>query len=200
METLIEIQKLIFDSPKEVEHSFKKGSTEIHELPPSAKNDPVLMAVLNHLEGLEIEKFIRILGIGGGVFSRGFFEWNRDLRDAPLGIDDMLIIADDVVGGLFGLKHDEVYYYAPDRLMWENLGISYTSFFHWVLFGDTETFYKSFRWSCWKKDVDNVSFSQGILLYPFLWSSEFNLETSSKKVVPLIEIVLQNLDIASQLS
>ena len=28
------------------------------------------------------------------------------------------------------------------QLMWENLGISYTNFFHWVLFGDTETFYR----------------------------------------------------------
>ncbi len=48
------------------------------------------------------------------------------------------------------------------------------------------------RWSDWQTDVESVSFDEGILIYPYLWAKECNIETASKRVVPLVEIVSMN--------
>ena len=50
------------------------------------------------------------------------------------------------------------------------------------------------RWNEWEKDCENVSIDDGILLYPFLWAKECDVEAASKKVVPLNEIISINFE------
>lgn len=40
--------------------------------------------------------------------------------------------------------------------------------------------------------AESVAFDEGILIYPYLWARECNIETASKKVVPLAEIIAMN--------
>ncbi len=44
-----------------------------------------------------------------------------------------ILIAEDILGGLFGLKDDFVYYFAPDTNEWECLEIYYTQFVNWLI-------------------------------------------------------------------
>lgn len=39
---------------------------------------------------------------------------------------------------------------------------------------------------------ESVALDEGILIYPYLWARECNIETASKKVVPLAEIIAMN--------
>ena len=48
------------------------------------------------------------------------------------------------------------------------------------------------RWTDWRKDAEAVGFGEGILIYPYLWAKECNIETASKKVVPLKELLGMN--------
>jgi len=54
------------------------------------------------------------------------------------------------------------------------------------------------KWTDWRKDAESVSFGEGILIYPHLWAKECNIETASKTVVPLSEILRMNDDFSKK--
>ena len=118
----------------------------------------------------------------------------------------MLVVARDIVGGLFALNNGEfaedrglVWYFAPDTLKWESLGMKYSEFIAWLAQGNLVDFYSTMRWSNWQTDAESVSFDEGIFIYPYLWTKECNIETASKRVVPLMEIVSMNEEFARKL-
>lgn len=113
----------------------------------------------------------------------------------------MFIVATDVVGGLFAInisRYDEgnndIWYFAPDTLEWESLEMQYNDFVSWALNGNVDDFYQSMRWENWRKECQSISFDDAFLIYPFLWAKECNLETVSKKIVPMDEIISLNFD------
>ncbi len=75
-----------------------------------------------------------------------------------------LLVADDAAGGCFsinggGLGDDvgAVYYWAPDNLLWEPLGIGNTAFLEWAVSNGTAAFYEVLRWESWHDDIQCVS-------------------------------------------
>lgn len=50
-------------------------------------------------------------------------------------------------------------------------------------------FYSTLRWNTWKEDSEIVKFDEAILIYPFLWSNELQLEKADKKIVPAEELL-----------
>ncbi|MEZ6003939.1 MAG: DUF2625 family protein [Planctomycetota bacterium] len=67
--------------------------------------------------------------------------------------DGHLLVADDVVGGFFSLNGGafgqdlgSMYYWAPDTLNWEPLGLSYSDFLVWALSDNLSQFYQNLRW------------------------------------------------------
>ena len=113
----------------------------------------------------------------------------------------MLIVATDVVGGIFAInlgKFDEgigdVWYFAPDTLDWEDLELRYSEFIAWLAQGNIDEFYSSMRWTNWRESAKNVEFDKSILIYPFLWSEEVNIETASKSIVPFDELFATNME------
>ena len=111
----------------------------------------------------------------------------------------LLVVATDIVGGIFALNmgrfpEDQgfVWYFAPDTLEWESLEMKYSQFIAWLAQGDLSGYYSSMRWTDWRKDAESVGFGEGILIYPYLWAKECNIETASKKVVPLKELLGMN--------
>lgn len=90
-------------------------------------------------------------------------------------------------GGGLGIQPGQVCYLAPDSLYWEGLEVGHTDWVHWSLSGDLNAFYGSLRWASWEQELAQVGRDEVVAFYPFLWTKEGDLETASRKTVPLIE-------------
>ena len=122
-----------------------------------------------------------------------------------VALEKMTIVGQDIVGGLFAInigKYQEgikkVWYFAPDTLQWECMDMNYAEFIAWAIQGNTDEFYSSMRWKCWKEDCSKAEFDEMILIYPSLWSKECNLETAAKKVVSSDELIRMNSEFAQK--
>lgn len=119
----------------------------------------------------------------------------RQNRQHPL-LEEGFVVAYDVVGGLFALntgrfdpQSAHVYYFAPDTLEWEDTEKGYTDFVDWVLNGDLDTYYSTFRWKSWIEDLKAMTPGQGIAVYPFLWTAEGrDMERNAKRPVAIEEV------------
>ncbi|WP_332651500.1 DUF2625 family protein [Lysinibacillus sp. 54212] len=158
-----------------------------------------LGSIILNTSGIVIDNWIRILGHDSNI-NRGILSYNSiGENGVATKVDKMLIVADDVVGGLFALNagafsegKGEVWYFAPDTLVWESLEMQYSEFIAWAVQGNVDEFYSNMRWSTWKEDCKNVKFNEAILIYPFLWSNEIQLEKADKKIVPAEELLKIN--------
>ncbi len=153
--------------------------------------ESLLGVIVSKTSGIIIDDWLRVLG-------KGISEYNKDTTAVTNG---MLVVAFDVVGGLFALNlerfeeaQSEVWYFAPDTLEWESLDVSYTGFIKWALTGDTDGFYSSMRWDSWEQDCKTIPFEKAMLIYPFLWANECNINTASKKTVSFNELYNLNLE------
>ena len=119
---------------------------------------------------------------------------------------DLQLIAYDIWGGLFAVKQDVpmendlVYYFAPDTLEWENMNVNYEGFINWISNGEIDKYYETFVFENIKNYVKQLKINECILVYPYLWANECNIETASKKIVSLIEMININFEYARQLS
>lgn len=171
----------------------KKGHHELNSL--KINSDSVLGSIILNSSGIIVDDWIRILG-SEGTDNSGILWYNKILE-----IKNMTMIAHDVIGGIFAIDNfNEIWYFAPDTLEWENLDINYTQFINWVLEGDIDLFYNTMRWNSWENDCKNVKFDEGILIYPFLWSNEMEINEASKKVVPIEELFFINQESANMIS
>lgn len=158
--------------------------------------DSVLGTVVSNTSGIMIDNTIRILG-KKSIERRDILSYNRNK------LDGLIIVADDIFGGIFAVNIGnysvswgigEICYFAPDTLEWDNLEFKYSYFLTWCISGDTDKFYESFRWKSFSQDCKKVGFDEGILIYPFLWSKEIDIETADKKAVPIDELFNINMD------
>ena len=110
------------------------------------------------------------------------------------GLD--IIIGEDVIGGLFALKDNVIYYFAPDKLAWEYLDIYYAYFMSWILNEpqNVELFYKYFRWKNREEDCRMLELNQGFSFYPFLFS-ECSIEERNRKIINIDEIIMLNFEL-----
>jgi len=140
--------------------------------------------------GIIVENWIRFYGSG----ELNFYERN------DLFPYSNIIVAEDILGGLFTILNDgNISYFAPDCLEWEGMEISYSEFLYWAFHGDTDTYYKDYRWDTWKDDVKRISNDNGISFYPFLWAKADSLENRYRKEVPMSEIIKLEFDFLKQL-
>lgn len=159
----------------------------------------VLGSIILNTSGIVIDNWIRIFGHNSNI-NRGIIEYNViEENGVATKVIKMLIVADDVVGGIFALNAGrfsegigKVWYFAPDTLEWEYLEMEYSEFIAWTTQGNIDEFYSTMRWSTWKEDCKNVKFNDAILIYPFLWSNEIQLEKADKKIVPSEELLKLN--------
>ena len=132
--------------------------------------------------------WLRILGSGHPRLPRNIVDWNAGRTDGHL------LVADDVIGGFFsinggGLGEDRgsMYYWAPDTLKWEAMGLGYSDFFCWALSDKLAVFYEGLRWLGWEADVKEAGGDQCYNFYPFLWTEEGSVESSSRKLIAISE-------------
>jgi Protein of unknown function DUF2625 len=181
-------------------------------LPPSENRGRVLVglqvttrspmgAIAYESGGLLVDHgWLRILGAGHPKLPRSIVEWNVDRSSA------YLLVADDVVGGFFAINGGKLgddpglmYYWAPDSLKWERLGIGYTDFIQWAVSDRLTAFYRDLRWEDWESEVQSVSADECFSFYPFLWTREGSVESSSRRLVPVGQQFALNIELLSKL-
>lgn len=194
-----------------VQQWMKEGKNKVEVLPKDAKRaEQALLqaqvttrspmgAIIYETGGILVDGgWIRILGSGSPRLDRSLMEWNKGKSYTHFGEQpSFLLIADDAIGGFFainagGIAAEEigmVFYFAPDRLEWESLGINYSQFLGFCFSGDIPLFYENLRWDGWEKEVQVLDGNQGILSIPFLWTKEGkDLNKTQRKPVPIQEL------------
>lgn len=150
--------------------------------------DSLLGTIIYNTGGIIVDNWIRIYGAG----KANFFQRNQY---AP---DGNILVAEDILGGLFSITDSgSIKYFAPDTLQWENNGLNYAQFLYWCFHGDTDTYYKDYRWNTWKEDIANLSIENGIAFYPFLWANA-ELEKRSRKEIPFEEMIRLEFEFVKQ--
>ena len=137
--------------------------------------------------------WLRILGSGCKKMNRSLPDWNRDVMQDDLSA---YLVADDVLGGFFAINGgafgDELgslYYLPYDGLDWEPLGLNYSQFIAWSVSENLYKFYGDDQFSDWEQRKDLISPDQCYSFYPFLWTKEGSIQTSSSKPVPALEAI-----------
>ena len=172
----------------------------IQVLPPSAVCDSVLAdlqvstrsplgAIAHGTGGILIDGgWLRMLGSGHPKLSRNLSNWKHQRANG------FLLIADDVLGGFFainggGLGKDQgaIYYFAPDTLAWESLEVGHSEFTQWAFTVRLREFYRGFQWEGWQADVAALHGDSCFSLYPFLFTAQGSVQTSSRKPVSIAE-------------
>lgn len=186
-----QLNNIIEQTSKKVEIRTSKSDNVTETSSLGVNPESLLGVIISETSGIVVDNWVRVLG-------QGISEYNKDKTEVT---DGMLVIAFDVVGGFFALNlerfeeaQNSVWYFAPDTLEWESLDVSYTGFIKWVLSGDTDGFYSSMRWGNWEQDCKTIPFEKVMLIYPFLWANECNINTASKKVVSYNELYNLNLE------
>ena len=54
------------------------------------------------------------------------------------------------------------------------------------------------QWNGWNEIAKQADFNQAILVYPFLWSKEVNINTATKNIVPFDELFALNMKYRNQ--
>lgn len=181
-------------------------------LPPSAGRDDVLLslqvttrsplgAIAYETGGILVDGgWLRILGSGHGKLGRNIATWNEGRAEG------FLLVADDVLGGFFAINggalgpdQGKMYYFAPETLAWEALEIGFTAFVAWAFTRQLRQFYG--RPPGAAADFDELPLSGELCLtfYPFLWTQEGSLKTSSRRAIPVAEQWALNLDLQQTL-
>lgn len=87
--------------------------------------------------GILVDNTIRVYAKGNDINMCNIYHLNLELEQY-LG-NQRLVIADDIFGSLFALNKEasksikeEIWYFAPDTLEWENLEINYKEFIDWI--------------------------------------------------------------------
>jgi hypothetical protein len=123
-----------------------------------------------------------------------------------------LVVGHDVLGGVFLLngadpasegrpgEPGQMVYFAPDSLEWEALGVGHSTWIRWLLSEDVSGFYSHLRWDGWREEAAAAGMSQGITVYPYLWSKEAHedLGATTRRAVPMREILGVAADFARQ--
>jgi len=182
---------------------FATSKREIVVLSPNSQNidkikaiwaipeKSLLGAIVFETGGIIFDGWVRVLGCG----ERNIADWNNKLK-----LGNVLIVADDILGGLFGLEMETsmIHYFAPDTLAWEDLDFTYSEFIRWLSEGDVDMFYEPFKWDGWVDDVKKLTIDEGFSYFPPLWTAESKTDTN-RKIVPLEEIVLLSFEYQKQL-
>ncbi|WP_067832531.1 DUF2625 family protein [Actinomadura kijaniata] len=160
-----------------------------------------LGALILNCGGLLLDDgWLRVYGGGGpGLPGLGRVNAFDEGRDPAEG----LVVAHDVLGGVFALngidpaaagrpgQPGEVIYFAPDALRWEPLDVGHGDWLAWLLEGPLDDFYGTLRWPGWREEIAALPPTEGITVYPFLWSAEAqqNLPKTTRRPVPMRELL-----------
>lgn len=149
--------------------------------------------------------WIRVLGSGSKKLDRSLMDWNKGKSYLKLGSSlSYLLVADDVLGGFFAINNGEfgkenigkIFYFAPDNLQWQSLGLTYSEFIQFCFCGDINKFYNGYKWKNWEKEIVNIDGNSAYTFFPYLCTKEgSDINKVSKKIVPINEVWISEMDL-----
>lgn len=148
----------------------------------------VMETVVDHVSLITVNKYLRILGTSDSA-CESVFEFTKLFQE--IYQEEKYIIAHDVFGGLYATERT-IHYFAPDTLEWEDLQVNYEQFIEWAANGNLNEFYQPFLWDGAQEFLSKVSAEEGILVYPYFWAKECDINTAAKKIVPIKELLAVN--------
>ena len=167
-----------------------------------------LGALARHTGGVLIDhSWLRLLGGGGGglpsVADANHLGTPTTESEPPAHLE----VGRDVLGGRFAINGGafqgdlgDTFYFAPDTLAWESMGLGHGDFVAWALSDRVSDFYSDLRWDGWEADAAAVPLDHGLAVYPPLFSTQSHIGTPGRSRVPWEELVAFNEDMAVQLS
>ncbi len=188
-----------------LEGSTQAGSETLQRLQITTSSP--MGAIAHHTGGLLLEDgWIRIIGHGHARLPQQLHTWTQQL-DWPQPTPKLLVIAYDVLGGLFVLggaalpgKPGDVFYFAPDTLEFEPLEVGYTGFLSWSMTKEgVADFYQDHRWPSWRDDTKSLAPNHIFSFYPFMFSQEFDPQTATRRAIPTQEAVNLLLNLSNAL-
>ena len=195
MKTLEELKQPGKDAWLRIELMAERAKNKVEILlPDSARASTALLqsqfstktnlgSIIYYSGGILVDGgWIRILGSGSKKLARSVPDWNAG-KISVMRNNEMfyLLIADDVMGGLFAIKASsveelesvgQVFYFGPNSLSWQNTGLSYGGFVSFCFNGNLKEFYEDFRWKGWQEEVSLIDANSVISCYPLLWTRE----------------------------
>lgn len=171
------------------------NNIEIIDNATASNGNTLLDTVVNNADIITVNKYLRIL-CSGDLDCENIFKFNSRFKHI-IG-ENKYALAHDAFGGIFALTSFGIDYFSPDALQWENLKINYEGFLEWISTTDINEFYSSFLWNGYDEYMENLNNDNGVLMYPFLWAKEFDVSTSSKKIIPLGELLETNLEFTEE--
>lgn len=138
----------------------------------------LLGAVVHETGGLLVDHaWLRVFG---SSTSRSFWDVNDAAEQASPRENGLLIIADDIFGGLFALNggrfgQDElgqVFHLSADDTKWSSLEVGHTDFIEWCLTGDLSLIDSDVRTGKLAALERGLDFAKVYSFYPFLWTGE----------------------------
>ena len=119
----------------------------------------------------------------------------------------MLEVARDVLGGRFAINGGGLpgtpggtYYFAPDTLTWDSLGLGHGAFVAWALSDGPADFYRDLRWAGWEAEVEAIPLGEALSVYPPLFSAESAGGEVSRRPVPWHELAAFHEEMGRQLA
>jgi hypothetical protein len=162
-----------------------KAVRPVELLPPSPARDDALLqtqvttrsplgTIVYETGGILIDLgWLRVLGSGHDRLTRTLPGWNEGRCDG------FYLVADDAVGGFFAINggalgpaFKDIYYFAPDALEWEPLGMGFSAFLQWAFSAKLDQFYDWVRWPGWEADVAKLHGDRCFFFCPPLFTEE----------------------------
>lgn len=159
----------------------------------------LLGAVVLNSGGIVLQHgLVRVYGGSGGALPS-----LAEVNSFPGSFDpgwqmSRLVLAHDVLGGVFALNGPEIGYFGPDSPEWADLGIGHSQWLMWLAQDGALDFYRDLLWPSWQSDVARLGPREGIAVFPPLWSKESRGDGVSRKAVPLAEILSLHGDTCAQ--
>lgn len=157
--------------------------------------DNVLGAIIYNTGGILIDNgWIRILGSGCKEMDRSLPQWNKGKSKINTGDSpNFVLVADDVIGGLFAINTggidelglNKIFYFGPNSLKWQPIGLTYEQFVVFCMTNDLREFYSDFKWKGWENEISQLGPNQVVSAYPLLWTKDGKELKKNRKVTPI---------------
>lgn len=165
-------------------------------------------SIIYETGGLLIDSgWIRILGSGCKRLPRRVSNWNQECLKDNIFEMPYHLIADDVTGGFYaydagGLGHKgSMFYFAPDRMAWEDMNLTYPEFVSWCMNVDLDQYYGDTRFEGWFDEVKALPGDKAFLYLPLLCMKAQKGKQRERKTVTVKELFeLYVNDLALQLA
>ena len=148
-----------------------------------------LATVIENCEQITVDDWVHVFGHGKGASGQTIFVLSS-LPDSDY-MKNSIVVAKDVLGGLFAICMDEeeeaygdILYLQPECLEWEYSGMDYSQFLVWLAHEDLDAFYEDVRWKGWRDAASHIDIDSALKFTPEIWMEACDISAAPRQIVP----------------